>query len=198
MSTPELEQALAATRWRGVEQDFTEVISRMFDVTPEIVARVVFAWEVLTSKRLERGEESQLLDLIGELRSGGDIPEETRRAIEHTAARAFRRVAIRWRMERDMFLEVPFDKLVPASNPSRMCDGCVWRFECVRDGLSTPQQCRAGKHVYCVEQYDGKPTRQFQHKLASVKPLKLEDAVVTVSAEHPRGTYTVNIMDVRI
>jgi hypothetical protein len=200
MSTPELEQAVAASRWRGVERDFTEVIARMFDVDPAVVARIVYVWETLSDKRLIHSTESEMQDLVGELKHGGDIPDDLRSAIEHTAARAFKRIAIRWRMEREMFLEVPFEKLVPASNPSRMCDGCVWQFECVRDSLSTPKDCLKSKLVYCKDQPDPrKPTaRKFQHQYASVTPLKLEDAVVRVSAEHPRGTYTVNIMDVRI
>lgn len=198
MSTPELEQAIAAARWRGAEKNFLEVISRMLDVDPAIVARVVYAYEVLGDKTLVLNHGSQLTDMIGELQSGGDIPEDARRAIEHAAARAFKRVAIRWRMEEGLNVEVPFDKLVPRTAPMTMCDGCTWRLECVRDGLSTPQKCLQGIAVLAREQPDPKKLRSIQYRYASVKPVKLDDAIVTVEALHPRGTYVVNVLDVRV
>lgn len=198
MSTPELEQAIAASKWRGAEQDVQEVLAKMFGTDPEVVARIVYAWETLKDKKLVAGDSNQFADLFHGLGCGDTLNDEIRSAIEHTAARAWRRIAIRWRMERNLYIEVPFNKLVSIQEPSRMCDGCSWQLECVRDMLSTPEQCLRGKHVYCKDQYDGRPMRMFQHNFASVLPLKLDDVVVTVRAEHPRGTFVINVMDVRV
>jgi hypothetical protein len=199
MSTPELEQAIAAARFRGIEKDVTEVLSRMLNVPPEVVARVVYAWETISDKRLVKPFDDQQQDLFGELEHGGDIPDDVRNAIDHNLARAFRRIAIRWRMERGIPLEVPFDKLVPESEPSKICNGCTWRLECVRDLLSTPARCLGGAVTYGKDQpKPERPSRMFQHLLATVTPIKLEDAVVTVTAEHPQGTYVVNVLDVRV
>lgn len=196
MSTPELEQAIAAARWRGAEENFTEAIGKMLDTPPEVVARVVFAWETMKQQRLAHAVEGQLESLRGELEHGGSLPNETCQAIEHTAARAFRRMAIRWRMERDLPLEVSFKKLVPADRPDRVCDGCPHQFECVRDFLSTPQRCLSGERVTPRDQPNPKKLRWFQHQNALVKATKVEDNIVTVTADHPRGTFRVSVLDV--
>lgn len=198
MSTPELEQAIAAARWRGAEANFTEAIAKMLETPPEVVARVVFAWETMKHQRLAYPIGDQLEELRGELEHGRDLPGETCNAIEHAAARALRRMAIRWRMMRGLALEVPFKKLVPAEKPDRICEGCPHQLECVRDFLSTPDKCLGGARVLPRDQPDATKTRFFQHQNASVKAIKLVDNVVTVTADHPRGTFRVSVMDVLV
>lgn len=198
MSTPELEQAIAASRWHGAEANFTEAISKMLDVPPAVVARVVFAWETMKKQPLTRPIVGQMDILRDKLQDGAGLPPETHQAIEHAAVYAFRRMAIRWRMERGFFLEVPFKALVPANKPDRVCDGCPLLFECVRDALSTPEKCLTGETVYAKDQPDPKRTRFFAHQNASVKPVRLVGNVVTVTADHPLGVHTVNVMDVLV
>jgi hypothetical protein len=198
MSTPELDQAIASSKWKGAERDVQEIIAKLLDADPAIVARVVYAWELLKEKRLIH-DDGQLADMFAGLGCGDPINDpEVRHAIEHGVARGFRRAAIRWRMEQGSMLEVEFKKLVPATAKSRMCDGCIWQLECVRDMLSTPEQCWNGKYVFCVEQFDGKASRRFQHQYAIARPVKLEGALVTVECDHPRGTFVISVMDVRI
>jgi hypothetical protein len=202
MSTPELEQAIMAARWRGAEANFTEAIAKMLEMPPEVVARVVFAWEAMKRQPLadpiEDQSEVPIKALRGELEHGGDLPRKTRYAIEHAAAWALRRMVIRWRMERDLALQVPFKKLVPAERPDRICEGCLHQFECVRDSLSTPNKCLDGARVLRRDPPGAKKLRFFQHQNASVKAVKLDDNVVTVTTDHPRGTFRVSVMDVLV
>lgn len=198
MSTPELEKAISASKWRGAEKNILEIICKMFEVDAAVVQRVVMAWELLKDKKLRHGTDGQLADMFDGLGTGEHLDFKVVQAIEHMAARAFRRCAIRWHMEQGLHLEVPFDKLIPYEQRSRICNGCAWQLECVRDMLSTPEQCHQGKWIICKDQPDRNKTRSFQHKLAGVVPIKLDDATVTVTAEHPRGTYVVPIMDVWI
>lgn len=198
MSTPELEQAIAAAKWKGTEANFTEAISKMFDVPPEVVARVVFAWETLRNQCRVHAIEGQMDVLCGGLEDGDDLPEEIVRAIKHATARALPRMAIRWRMERGLFLEVPFNKLVPADKPDRICDGCPNQLECVRDMLSTPARCLRGERITPRDQADPRRLRYIQHQNAQVKAVKIHGDIVTVEAEHPRGIFHVGVLDVLV
>jgi len=198
MSTRELEQALAASKWKGAEKNVAEVIAKMFGFPVDIVERVVFAWETVKTEKFISDYDGQRDDVFGSVESGANIEDEIRSAIKHGMFRGLRRTAIRWHMENGKMLEVEFKKLVPKDKPAGMCNGCKWQLECVRDMLSTPERCWNGVHVYCKEQYDGKASRIFQHNIAIVRPLKLEGNIVTVEADHPRGTFAINVMDVRI
>lgn len=198
MSTPELEQAIAAEKWKGAPGTIAEAIADVLSVDVDTVARVVYAWEAVRDLGLVNAYDDQCADMFAGVGAGDPLPPDVRRAIMHTTARAFRRVAVRWRMEHGLHLDVPFNKLLAHHEHRRMCDGCTWQLECVRDMLSTPAKCYEGKYVVCKDQPYHDTTRQFRHQYARVEPLRLKDATVIVRAEHPRGTYEVNLMDVRV
>lgn len=199
MSTPELEKALAAARWKGIEKTVAEVIARMLQVDPGTVMRVIYAWECARDCKFSQdSEHGRREDLFDGIEEGERLDNEVAKAIYHAAVRGMRRARIRWEMEHGCVLEVPFNKLVPHTEAGKLCNGCIWQFECVRDSLSTPQQCWNGKWIICQEQPEDGKTRSFQLKYAVVTPIKLDDTHVTVTSAHPRGTFKVSIMDVRL
>lgn len=197
MSTPELERAIAAARWQGAEASVSEAIGKMLDIDPAIVARVVFAWTEMKDGTRNLGERAWLADQCVSLQEGVDLPPDVANAIDRAVTYAIRRMAIRHCMEQDQPIRVPFVKLIPASTPSRVCDGCLWQLECVRDFLSTPQRCLAGKVVF-PRNHGPDDRRKTQHVHATVKPVKLATATVSVVAEHPRGAFEVDLLDVVI
>lgn len=197
MSTPELERAIAAARWQGAEASVSEAIGKMLDLDPAIVARVIFAWTEMKDGAGSFDERAWLADQCVGLQEGVDLPPDVASAIERATVYAIRRMAIRHCMERGKPVQVPFSRLVPADTPSRICDGCLWQLECVRDFLSTPQSCLAGK-VVLPRSHGPDDRRMAQHVHATVKPTKLSTTTVTVVAEHPRGTYEIGLLDVVI
>lgn len=197
MSTPELERAIAAARWQGAEASVSEAIGKILDVDPAIVERVVFAWTEMKDGAGNFGERAWLVDQCVSLQEGVDLPPDVASAIDRAVTYAIRRMAIRHCMERNQPIRVPFSKLVPAGTPSRICNGCLWQLECVRDFLSTPQSCLAGK-VVLPRNHGPDDQRKAQHVHATVRPVKLATVTVSVVAEHPRGAFEIDLMDVVI
>lgn len=190
MSTPELEQALAAAKWKGAEQTLSEVIAKTLDVDIEVVRRVVYAWDQIRNRRFPKLEKPELVDcLFDGLGHGDHIDDDVKEAIVDALDLGVRRSYVRQAMLHNRKLDVAMATLIPEKEVRRVCDGCPTQVVCVMNMLMTPEKCRKGDYV----KHEG---RYIQYAMVKVTPRKLVGNHVTVEADHPRGTYKLNITDI--
>ena len=180
MPTEKLKQALREVNVAGVERDFAEVLSGMFDVPAAAIARILYAVEHVKHPIAWRlGDRAETL-----------IPDpEVRRAIREQANAGATRVYLRHLQQTGQKAKVRITKLVPEDQPDRICVGCPRSMECAAGSLSTPENC-------LNEATLGTPR---QH-VASRQPVTIKRVTrsgqVTVAAEQPLGDHELAAEDV--
>jgi hypothetical protein len=167
--TDALNQALSEQRMDGAEKNALEVIARAFELSPEIVYRVIFAFEHLRQTAWVSGSD---IDGWEGLIEDDEVCVAIR---EHMTAGA-RRVMLREAIERGMGLFVSTDELIGPADSLKICNGCPTRLECVAESLFTPDQC-----------FTSRLTRVL------VVPLRMYKGKVDVVATQPQGRYTLPI-----
>lgn len=174
MPTEQLKQALRETNVAGVEKDFAEVLARMFDLPLPVVARIVYAIEMV---------KHPVTWHLGHDRAAELIPDpELRDAIRQRANAGAVRVYLRKLQLEGRQVRVPTKALISQSEPARICEGCKYSLSCISENLSSPRQC--------VEEIgSGYVERKQNVVLLRVTP----DGRVRVKASQPMGEHDVPI-----
>lgn len=177
MPTERLKQALRETNVAGVERDFAEVLARMFDLPLAVVARVVYAIEVVKHPVTWHLGHDRATELIPD----PELRDAIRQRANAGAARTYlRRLQIEGRQ-----VSVPTKALVPQDAPGRICEGCRHSLTCVVEGRSTPEHCLNDLALGVRGHVDGKQ----KVTLLRVTP----DGHVRVRASQPIGDHDVPI-----
>ncbi len=182
MPIEELEQALQKAKWGDAEEDVVEVIARLFEIPRELVVRVEYAFHAAQNMRL------------GSVYLGEDeIPPEVQDAIKTKVRRGFLRTHVREciRDEKNMFTKVK--SLI--KDPKNVCKGCPFSLACVTKSYSTPKECfKSGVPVRVDEERGPVPIlMRLTSGGALVRPIRIKGDTVTVTCEHPHGTFNVDV-----
>lgn len=183
MPTEALRQALRAVNVAGVEKDFAEVLAEMFDLPVPVAARVLYAIESVKDSVTWR---------LGVDRAAELIPDhEVRQAIREQANAGAVRVHMRRLQLAGTQVKVKTRILVPADEPSRICEGCPHTMTCVAEMLSTPEKCVADLETgYACGYVD------LRQKVTLVRVTA--GGRVTVRATQPLGEHELSAHDVEL
>jgi hypothetical protein len=182
MPTEALRQALRAVNVAGVEKDFAEVLAKMFDLPIPAAARILYAIESVKDSVTWR---------LGVERAAELIPDhEVRQAIREQANAGASRVYLRGLQLAGTQVKVKTKILVPAGEPSRICEGCPHTITCVAEMLSTPEKCM----VDLADGYERYVNLRQKVTLVRVTP----GGRVTVRAAQPLGDHELAAGDVEL
>lgn len=190
MSLAELEQAVFATKWGNAEEDAIEVIARAMELPVGVVERVLFAAGAVRERR-KRGQQKfgQLSESMFE---GPTLPLELREAIGHAVESGMKRAAVRHVIQNDYKLYVRPSKLV-GDRPRDICNGCPHSIECLMIEASTPEKC-VKRGVLDHIRREGDRVADMRRSCI-VTPQKIVGDKVTVTCDHPTGTWTLDVED---
>jgi hypothetical protein len=182
MPTEALRQALRATNVAGVEKDFAEVLAKMFDLPVAVAARLLYAIESV---------RDPVTWHLGVDRAAELIPDhEVRQAIREQANAGALRVHLRRLQLAGTQVKVKTKTLVPADDPSKVCEGCPHTMTCVAEMLSTPERC-----VSTLE-YGPPGYVDIRQKVTLVKVTPA--GRITVRASQPLGDHELSACDVEL
>jgi hypothetical protein len=192
MPTKELEDALAASKLGNAERDLIDVIARMFEIPENLVERVLYAGEVA------RSGDMTAVDAAFE---GESLDPKLKQGIIATVHAGMARVTVRLAIHNGRWVLCPVGKLI--RDPVKICDGCPISLACIAHSLSTQDICHAlGPPTSARSRTRQSATdvelERYSDGCARVTPLKIVGDTVTVSCEHPKGTYQVQAKDLRI
>jgi hypothetical protein len=192
MPTKELEDALKASKLGNAERDLIDVIARVLEMPENLVERVLYAAETGRGCETARACEEAVLTNCFE---GESLDPDLKRGIQEAVRAGVARTVARWHIANEQAAHCPVDKLI--SDPAKVCDGCPISLACVAHSLSTPQRCvelgpptgwgRVGRSAHGLERHNG--------SCARIVVLKIVGDTVTVTCEHPKGTYQVQAKD---
>lgn len=188
MSLDELEQALFAAKWGDAEEDGIEVVARVLQLPVAAVERVLFAARV--AKECQRGKFSQLTEHMGD---GPSLDYDLKRAISDAVETGLKRARVRYALQNDGKLYVKPSKLV-GDRVRDICDGCPLSIECATFSVSTPETCVSRGVLERIEYNDGRLANL--RRSCCVTPTKIVGNKVTVTCDHPRGTWTLDVEDI--
>lgn len=192
MSLDKLEQALFEAKWGDAEEDGIDVVARMFELSREAVERVLFAASIVRKKQ-------KYTQLVQHMDDGPALDSELREAIKAHVERGFHRAMVRFAIQNNAALYVRARKLI-GKDTGRICDGCPFSIDCVVNDISTPPKCAKSGPPQEVRQdpHDEHKYQLFHYTNggAQVRPQRIQGDAVTVTCEHPRGTWTIDVMDV--
>lgn len=192
MSLEDLEQALFAAKWGNAEENGIEVVARVLELPVIVVERVLFAARCAKDSTVRKHRFSQLVASMDE---GPTLSYELRRAIDDAVQTGLKRAAVRHAIQNDAKIYVRPSKLV-GDRPRDVCNGCPHSIECVLVGASTPEKC-VKKGVLDRIEREGDRIKELRRYCVTT-PAKLLGNKVTVSCEHPAGTWTLDIEDVEL
>jgi len=174
MPTEELRQALRVANVAGVETNFAEVLARMFDLPPPVMARIVYAIQHVKHPVTWHADSPEWVALIPD--------REVRDAIRSQANTGALRVYLRKMQLQGRQVRV-LTKAMTSRDSGDICNGCPLSMSCVADSLSTPTAC-----------WDGEgPAEKWQRvTLVRVSP----DNTVIVRADQPTGQHVLSVHDV--
>jgi len=186
MPTKELEVALEAAKWGNAERDLIDVVARVLEAPENLVERVLYAAGAArtyaTGRRLPMADDAF---------RGVGLSQELARGIAAAVYMGMARAAVRSCIEYKDTMRCGVDTLI--ADCVRICEGCPISLHCVAHSLSSPSVCfdlglPAGIfRTYTLSRSDDRTT--------TVTPLKIDGDTVTVSCEHPKGTYQVQAKD---
>lgn len=187
MSLDDVEQALFESKWEDAERDAIEVIARMLELPENVVERVMHAAEFIRKRR-------GFYQVKRSLDEGSSLDGQLKKAIEHAAERGIRRAWVRWAILNNAPLSVHPSRLT--DDVRRICDGCPVSLECAVSNFSTPKDCHKKGPPLAVQRFpDGWRIERNDGGTARCTPLRLKNNMVQVSCEHPRGTWTIDVLD---
>lgn len=191
MSQDDLDQALFVSKWGDAEEDGIEVIARALDTDPVLIERVLYAAAVIRKKKTH----TQLLSHIDD---GENISVELGKAIQFAIDRGWRRSVVRYALQNDSKIAVKVGRLT-GNTPVRICAGCPFIVDCAVKSYSTPERCvKAGPPKQFHERSDG----TFDLLAATgglwVTPLWIRGDAIRVTCDHPKGEWTLDIMDIKV
>lgn len=187
MSLDALEQALFAAKWGDAEENAIDVVARALELPSGVVERVLFA--ARCAKEAAKYKFSQLTESMND---GPTLDYELRRAIADAVKTGLKRAAVRLVIQNDYRLQVEPSKLV-GDRPRDICNGCPHSIECVTFSVSTPEKC-VKKGVLDRIEREGDRVKDLR-RYCSVKPIKMAGDKVTVTCDHPPGTWTLDVED---
>lgn len=182
MPTEELEQALLEAKWGSAEADTIDVVARLLELPREAVVRVQYAFQAAATMRLTA------------VMSGEDeIPEEVQNAMKAKLRRGLLRTRVRYALLNEEHMYAHPRALI--KDASGICNGCPFSIECVTKSYSTPDRCFKGGPPSRIDERDGRePTpMRFSKGGALVTPLRIRGDTVTVTSDHPRGTFDIDV-----
>lgn len=182
MSIKDLEQALLDAKYQGHPKTFVEAIAKMVDIPEAAVERVIFAWQTLRNRSYDQE--------CSKAEEGEGLGDVLCTAIEDKMEGIALAISIYEAMQCNKKIHVKVRSMVSPDAINNICNGCPTSWECLRNQWSSPQAC-----------YEGAKDNSFYINMINmhrrpVTPLKVIGSKVTVQAEHPKGTYVVDLDDV--
>lgn len=187
MALDDLDQALFEAKWGNAEEDVTEVIANMLELSREAVERVLFL-----AKAVNGDISGRLLNVRPTL------SPELEQALRIIVQEGMARVLVRDTILNEKPMLVPLQKLI--KDPYQVCSGCAYSIDCIAKGYSTPTACYTQGPPVGVRQRRGPDDTlpqlmRLRHGSALVTPIKIVKNTVTVTCTHPRGTFKVEAQD---
>lgn len=185
MSLVALEQALLESKWGTAEIDAVEVVARMLSLPREAVVRVEFALEAARNAGLGRVEPNE-----------HEIPDDVQAAMKTQVRRGLHRVRVREAIRDDALMYAPVSRLV--TEAKNVCRGCQFSIDCVVKNHSTPAQCfKSGPPMRIKPLEDGRyQITRLSRGGTPVTPLRIRGDRVSVTCEHPKGSFDLDVGDV--
>ena len=196
MTTKELETAIKASKLGNAERDLIDVLARMFEIPENLVERLLFAAHVAgnTGHRHRCFEAHRAIH--ADSFHGVSLDPALRQGIKDAVCAGMGRAAARWHITTETPTKCPPDRMI--ADPARICDGCPISLACVARDLSSPRSwmelgpptgvcSRGGVSFAMLERKNG--------AYAKVTVLKIVGDVITVSCEHPKGTFEIQAKD---
>jgi len=191
MSLDDLEQALFEAKWGDAEEDVTEVIARVLELSREAVERVLYAATIVRNSHVETGA-------IERMDEGLRLSPELRAAISEHVQDGVSRAVVRRAIQDETAMSVSPAKLI--RDPAEICSGCTISIACIAKNYSSPAECfEKGPPVGAHQREDGSyQLARLSRGKACVTPVKISKNTVTVTCTHPRGTYKVQAKDLTL
>jgi hypothetical protein len=171
MGFEKLEEALLQQRQDFADTEIVPLIAKVLEIEEATVVRVVAALLFMLTGPPHLAEPFREDPISRTLLS---LDEEIRESIVVAIRRELARARIARHIEEDEPLNV-YASVLLGDNIAGVCEGCPQRLRCMAENLSTPAGCR-NRHV-------------------QVRVVSLKETTARVVTEHPKGQYTIDIMD---
>lgn len=210
MSLDELNRRLEKAWVSRLEEDHADVIARALDLPREAIQRVSLAVRVLELVLEHGGPSGDLKEEVvlkwvrnrprirpdHSLYGSETIPAAVEAAIVALLLDGLGRHKVRQAVEAGAHVNVR-PQALPGVDASRICDGCPGSIACLADNYAKPEDCLEGARPLKAPVSRGIPKVSGSWVRATPVSVSRDGRKVTVTCEHPRGTYIVDASEIK-